>query len=138
MESWKNNEGNKNHVATRFLLLMQIPTFSKDTRKTQEAVAVSFLPLASLQSPRIQTAHCGLIASVFLLLDNFIFLCTSSLSTLVLMQCLCILFLKLLMYFCSQRRKVKCHAVEMLDVQLKFISAYICIRIVSGNFQYWS
>lgn len=125
MESWKNNEGNKNHFATRFLLLTQIPTFSKNTRKTLDAVAVSFLPMTSFHSPRIQTACCGLMASVFLVFDSFIFLCTSSPSTLVLMQGLCILVPKLLPYFCSQRRKVKCPAVEMLDVQLKSINIYI-------------
>lgn len=127
MESWTNNEGNKNHVATRFLLSTQIPIFSKNTRKTLDAVAVSFLPMTSFHSPRIQTAHCGFIASVFLVFDSFIFLCTSSQSTLVLMQGLCILVLKLLLYFCSQRRKVKCPAVEMLDVQLKSINIYIYI-----------
>lgn len=125
MESRKNNEGNKNHVATRFLLLTQIPTFSKNTRKTLDAVAVSFLPVTSFHSPRIQTAHCGFIASVFLVFDNLIFLCTPSPSTLVLMQGLCILVLNLLLYFCSPRRKVKCPAVEMLDVQLKSINIYI-------------
>lgn len=122
VESWKNNGENKYHLATGILLSRKILSSSKDMKKTQETENVSFLPLASFPSPRIHTAACSdLAAAVLVPFDHFVFLCTSSPSTLVLTEGLCIPVLQFLLYFCSLRRKVTCHMKKMLNVQLKSI-----------------